>query len=449
MLDAGLRVSEAIDLRLDNLDWETQTLRLIGKGGKEAELPISERLRDVIEKALQIRPIQTTHNHLIWDRKNPTKPITRQAVNVMLKRYKEKAGIQKKVYPHLLRHTFATELLRTSRDLGRTQAALRHSSPSTTAIYTHLDTEDLREDLNSIVRRPWFSRMLSRMKPLVIPDILKKKPKLLSTSETIGREKELDLLKKNRSAKVNTIIVGETGMGRRHLLRVIEDEHCYTLDTISPPRESLLKLCQVFLDKGLLDELPKGRSVEPFIEAVVEVGGKSDAVLVISSINDMDKRQIGVLRKLKISWTIFSSIDRSQKGNLRKTFFGDFEAIELENLDKKSAIDLARKLASDLSIQNQDGYFAHIWNESQGNPLAILELVEVTRRKGEERPIHEGVNKVLAATIFLSAFMIFVLAGRYSAGSLDEPTLKIWAVIIIFASAPFFILDKILKMKDK
>lgn len=449
MLDGGLRVSEATELKLQNIIWEERLLRFEGKGGTEAEVPISNRLRDELERALKARPPQATHAFVLWNIKNPSQSISRFALNKMIRVYKQKAGIQKRVHPHMLRHTFGTELYRATGDLGKVQKALRHDDPQTTTIYVHLVADYLREDFEAIDRRPWIIRFFSRLKPHVIPELLKPKPKPFYIGETIGREKEITQLRKNLRAGMNTAIIGDRGTGRKYLLKQLEGDGIYLTDTITPPKENLVSLCEKLMEDGLIEEMPKGRSTTPFIDAVREIGKSGKYTLVISSLNDIGRNEMRVLRKIAQHWTIFSSIDRNQKPKLDQLFFGNYEAIELENLDKKETFELARKAAADINIPDMKAFLNHIYTQSQGNPQAIIEIIEKTKKTGNLSPEHSGMQKVLPATPFLSLFVMAVVLSRYSASALSKPSLKIYAIVILLGLAPLIILDKILNQKAK
>lgn len=148
MLEAGLRAGEVVALRPDHLDM--QTCRLIvreGKGAKDRTLWISDDLRDLIGEWLQRRP----KSEWLFPTRNGTQVRTRY-LRAMVTRLARKAGIAEaeKVSPHTLRHTFATDLLRETKNLRLVQKALGHASISTTQIYTHIVDEELEEAMRSL-----------------------------------------------------------------------------------------------------------------------------------------------------------------------------------------------------------------------------------------------------------------------------------------------------------
>jgi integrase/recombinase XerD len=146
---SGLRVSELTDLRLSNLFLDIGFVKVIGKGNKERIVPIGEeaikhiRLYQEGVRRLQPNIHKDAENILFLNRRG--KRLTRIMVFMIVKECAELAGIQKNVSPHTFRHSFATHLIEGGADLKAVQDMLGHESILTTEIYTHLDTEFLRE----------------------------------------------------------------------------------------------------------------------------------------------------------------------------------------------------------------------------------------------------------------------------------------------------------------
>ena len=143
---SGLRVSELVALRRDELNLEQGIVRLIGKGGKERLVPMGEPALDALLRWLRhgrpelVRPIAPD---CIFPSTHGT-PMTRQNFWVLIKRYATHAGITAPLSPHTLRHAFATHLLEHGADLRSVQSLLGHADLSTTQIYTHVATARLK-----------------------------------------------------------------------------------------------------------------------------------------------------------------------------------------------------------------------------------------------------------------------------------------------------------------
>ncbi len=142
---SGMRVSELVNLKLENVNLEGGYIRCTGKGNKERIIPIGKKAREAI-----LRYSKTREKFLKSD-SNPVlflsrlgRRLSRQCVWKIIKDYARKAGIQKTVKPHTIRHSFATHLLDHGADLRSVQEMLGHSDISTTQIYTHVDRERLK-----------------------------------------------------------------------------------------------------------------------------------------------------------------------------------------------------------------------------------------------------------------------------------------------------------------
>ena len=150
MLNVGLRLSEAINLKWRDLDLMTGKLHVKqGKGAKDRILWIGEEDLELLRKwrERQAKVVGKAPEHMFTTLQG--KPLSPRYVQAMVRRYADKAGIQKRVHPHTLRHTFATDLLRTVKNVRIVQKALGHANLSTTQIYTHIVDEELEEALKS------------------------------------------------------------------------------------------------------------------------------------------------------------------------------------------------------------------------------------------------------------------------------------------------------------
>ncbi len=143
---AGLRVSELVHLKLQDINLEACFVRVFGKGSRERVVPIGLYAREKIEHYLETaRPLllkSTTSAYLFVARAG--KPMTRQGFWKLLKRYALQAGLKKRLTPHSLRHSFASHLLEGGADLRAVQIMLGHVDISTTQIYTHVAREHLK-----------------------------------------------------------------------------------------------------------------------------------------------------------------------------------------------------------------------------------------------------------------------------------------------------------------
>lgn len=145
----GMRVSELVNVPVKNVDMKMQYVIVMGKGSKERMLPLGRTALHYLEHYLSVVRPQLLHGKpdaaaelfvTGWGG-----PMTRERFYEIIVAYGKSAGINKRVTPHMLRHSFATHLLNNGTDLRIVQELLGHADISTTQIYTHLDVERLRE----------------------------------------------------------------------------------------------------------------------------------------------------------------------------------------------------------------------------------------------------------------------------------------------------------------
>ncbi|MCS7275702.1 MAG: site-specific tyrosine recombinase XerD [Dehalococcoidia bacterium] len=144
---AGVRLSEVVGLDVDDVDLEEATARVMGKGGKERIVllgtPAVEALRRYLVEA---RPLLTrdAHERALFLNRDGQR-LSGRWVQELVKKYAQRAGIDKRVWPHLLRHSFATHLLDGGADLRVVQELLGHATPTSTQVYLHVTQERQRQ----------------------------------------------------------------------------------------------------------------------------------------------------------------------------------------------------------------------------------------------------------------------------------------------------------------
>lgn len=151
LFSTGLRVSELVKLDRDKIDMDRREFGIIGKGGKARVVFLSQRATDwlikyINEREDHFKPLFIRHKGKI----EPTTPdektrLTPRSVQRMVKKYSHKMKIPVEVTPHVMRHSFATDLLMAGADIRSVQEMLGHKNISTTQIYTHVTNRQLKE----------------------------------------------------------------------------------------------------------------------------------------------------------------------------------------------------------------------------------------------------------------------------------------------------------------
>lgn len=153
LYDSGVRVSELINIRINNIDFENRLIKILGKGDKERvvyfTINTSKLLYEYIYDICEVH--KYPRKYLFENKSNVV--ISRFEVYNIIRKYAEIAKIEKNVTPHVLRHTIATHLIQNDADVMSVKTILGHSKVSTTEIYTHLDTKDLKRKYDAIKER--------------------------------------------------------------------------------------------------------------------------------------------------------------------------------------------------------------------------------------------------------------------------------------------------------
>lgn len=145
---SGLRVSELINLKVNDLFFNDEVIRVTGKGDKQRIVPVgSSAIKWNSEYLLKVRPLlekKEKSKNIVFLNKRGTK-LSRMGLWKIVAKYTEEAGVEKEVHPHTFRHSFATHLLEGGADLRAVQEMLGHADISTTQIYTHIDRDFVKQ----------------------------------------------------------------------------------------------------------------------------------------------------------------------------------------------------------------------------------------------------------------------------------------------------------------
>lgn len=139
----GLRLAELRGLESSHIDWQQQTLRVTGKGRKQRIVPFGSKARTALEHWLQQRAQLAASDEKALFVSRRGQRISAAAVQQRMKKWAGIKGMDQRLYPHLMRHSFASHMLESSQDLRAVQELLGHANLSTTQIYTHVDFQQL------------------------------------------------------------------------------------------------------------------------------------------------------------------------------------------------------------------------------------------------------------------------------------------------------------------
>ena len=148
LVSTGCRLSEVVRIHVNQVDWQRRCVTVLGKGHKERTVYFSVRAKLMLQEYLSKRK---GGNDRFSSSRAPYVPMSPRAVEKALQKVGERAGVSRRVHPHLMRHTFATEALRGGMDLTIIQRLLGHTDPKTTLIYAELQPEAVRYAYEKII----------------------------------------------------------------------------------------------------------------------------------------------------------------------------------------------------------------------------------------------------------------------------------------------------------
>jgi integrase/recombinase XerD len=149
MLNAGLRAAEVLNIKVNDIDWHNSKVMVReGKGKKDRTLWIGQEDLGILKKWLKLKAKLPESEFLFTTHEG--KRLQNRYLRTMVKRLARQAGIDKDVHPHMLRHSFATDLFRKTKNLRLIQKALGHANITTTQIYTHIVDDELEEAMKTL-----------------------------------------------------------------------------------------------------------------------------------------------------------------------------------------------------------------------------------------------------------------------------------------------------------
>jgi len=469
MVDCGLRVSECISLRYSNFDFKDKTLHVksLKKRDKQSTriIPLSKRLYQELSNYLNLRKGIHAEDYLfpnpISQRKMLNKHsssagggqegaahISRFAVNRMLSRLQYRNPVTSvNLHPHTLRHTFATQHLSAGTPIHNIKEMLGHASLNTTLIYAHIPIEHLRNNVETVTNpkskvQKFFIRVFS---PLHLWRGVGGEVNLHFRNTgipTVGRNIILKQIFNNVDRGINTLILGNVGVGKSHLINCIKENFQHqcppepdtersepnnkeqndtfmvslsnhdkqkgstnsnraprtpkllTLDNTADLKPTLAQMLLYILktdQKGVYDFLYPDYdynkalahisrdTVQNIANKIVEITAKKSYTLLIDNVDAITPKATKVLEIFKDHFTIVTTA-RSVAVN-RSSFIWNFDVIRLKELDRDSAMKLIQAHSGGIQVQDYNLFRNHVFEQTNGNPRAIEEIITRYRKE--------------------------------------------------------------------
>jgi hypothetical protein len=252
MSRCGLRVSEACGLTVENIHWtsETPSLRFTGKRDRERVVPMNLEVQDVLRTWLEAR--RQSDSPFVFCNLRNGKRLSRKTVWAALKRYAKRSGIRH-VHPHMLRHTFGTDLADRDVPVERIRDLMGHASIETSSIYISVSAEQKKRSVEKIDRRPRWLRWWSRQRNRDYRFLGRSRKNLsVGPRQTVGRQDELHQLQQNLEKRIDTLLIGPVGVGKSHLLDMLKADHVLRIKNLAPVKQAVINIAEELQKIGKL-----------------------------------------------------------------------------------------------------------------------------------------------------------------------------------------------------
>lgn len=452
MMHAGLRVSEVVAIRLSNIDFRNRLIKIksLKKRGRldYRNLPLSTTLYDEIMVYISDKKMKSS-DYLI---NNGGKQITRHAVNKFLKGYEAQSDLLNgtNLYPHKLRHTFATMLRSNSAEIEDIKDALGHQSIQTSLIYAHQDPKKLRELVNVSTAKSTDITLVQRIKKLFQRKKLVKVPiKHRSNDILIGRKSEKERVLKLLNKQVSTIILGETGTGKSYLLEHTLKSYSgkvLEFDDLQGFKKQLANTI-IYLLKGdkeqlkavMFDDIEDEKlkvkiskeSTINLAKILCQITQHKEYVLSLNDLDSLTAHNVKALQELVKHFVVVATA-RTIKVS-KADFLWDFERVELSNLKRADAMGLIYRLSHGLAVEDLAHLKTAIYEASGGNPRMIDQLI--SRLEKEEDLDSDTINEICNSylgreikQIDMSPYLLLIFVGlavlRYMSAEVGNNSLR-------------------------
>jgi len=401
-LNAGLFLGEVIDLKVNSIDWEKHILRV--PGNRKRDITLDEQAYEALAKWSKDRP-GVKHNAFFITTKGKVKELSDRAVDKLIRKYAEQAGIKRKLNSQILRNTFAVRLFSKQVEIDKASAILGITDPESINRYIKAAKSPAPQIPEHLDTRPLLSKAISRIfptKPKVAKPTTELKGPIIPAPEEVifGREHVIDNIKSNISKSNSILLIGPLGIGKTHILQHIAHLHPEAIFIDSPVPIKLL-LTQVLdkLNPDWKDQVKARASLQEIASLLVSnVSPKAKArILIIDNLDRIKASDVDILIRLLDSFTIITAVE-DPKDRLKQLWY-KFKHIELNNLGHEASQKLIKYLTQNLAISDYEMLETRVLTLSNGLPLAIVDMIHqvshepvVTRERIREIYHEAGIH---------------------------------------------------------
>lgn len=450
MLDCGLRVSELIQLQCQHILFSENKI-IIKSSKKSREIPLTQRLLKSLAEYWQ-NLNETNPDSYVFPAGKSSKIAHIGRKQIWKKINQLSKG---KANPTILRNTFAARIVKEN-DLSIAKELLGEKSITTTEKHLQIIETEKESAIQSIEQTDLITKLYRRFFPIQTLHIIP--TEIGITNFHIGRKTELQKLHTLGKKKINLLITGEQGIGKSHLLdnynygKLIRIGDLSTtkkmvagllLHLFETDKESIAKtLYEKQLNKNDIDTLVYRETIKRMTEMLIQITEQQEYTLLIDDVTRIPPTGVLALEKLKNHFHIICAARRIPI--TKSSFLTNFERIELKPLSRLESIELINRVSQPIlqKIEDYETYKNHIFENTNGNPLFMIEMIE---RYSKEPEItlevirdyrHTGALKEFDFSLVLVIFLSSLMVLRYISGELgdDSGALRLFGgIFLMFA----------------
>lgn len=436
MLDCGLRVTELVTLRIKHFNFRENILfvQSLKKRNKThyRRIPLTSRLVQALSEHY-VSLINKEPDAFLFPASRSTTKRGHIARQTVWRKLKKKTN--NLLYPHILRHTFATRIVSEGNSIIAAKELLGHNSVQTTEIYTHITSDQAVQAIKSIDKQSRWTRLYETIFPRRHAFILDHHA---SPHFTVGRKDELQTILDLQLKKINTLIIAPQGMGKSHLIHNLSKDHLLLIDDFRYIKKTLVALIlhlfngdkeeafQMLYQQADKEKVIMKESIKRLTTLLLTITQKDEYTIVIDDLTHITKAGVDALEKLKNHFHIIACA-RQLKIDFA-TCVTNFHKVELPPLKRTDAIELIDRLSVPIlsRIEDYEAYKNHIYEQTSGNPLFIQELIDRYRKEPDlslehiRSITHTQALKEIDMSLFVIITLSSLMVLRYLGGELNN-----------------------------
>src|SRR3989338_9105067 len=401
-LNSGLFLYELIVLKINSIDWDKHVLHI--SGNRKRDIILNDQAYEALARWSKER-LDVKCSSFFITTKGKAREMSGRNIDKFIKKYAGQAGIKRNVNAQILRNTFAVRLFSKEVETSKAAAILGISDHESINRYIKAAKEPMPEIPEHIDTRPKLVKAISRIfptKPKQAKPVTETKGPLVPSPEEVllGRDSVIDELKSNISKNISTLLVGQIGTGKTHILRNINHQHPEAV-FISSPTPGKLMISQI-LDK-LNPDWKKHIKTRASLQETLDLltasisGQPQTRLLIVDNLDRLKISDVDLFLKILEHFTVIAaSDDTSEK---LKQVWWKFKKIELRPLSEDASRQLIKYMTQNLSISDYEMLETRILTLSNGLPLAIVDMAHqishqpgVTREKIREVYHEAGIH---------------------------------------------------------